>query len=99
MFVFLLRVETLQLASLFPVRMSISENGRTRELSTAALSGSQPYALISLTTLCADSIAPCITHSIGTYAHPQRKSGPPCALSVSLRSLCRQDYKNRRGHL
>ena len=31
MFVFLFRIETLQLASLFPVRMSISENGRTRE--------------------------------------------------------------------
>src|SRR5712671_5267367 len=62
--------------------MSISENGRTRELSTAALSGSQPYALISLATLCADSIAPCL--------HPFRRDvcSPAKKIRPSLRSQC-----------
>src|SRR5260370_10278870 len=43
---------------------------------TAALSGSQSYALISLTTLCADAIAPCIHPFHRDVCSPAKKIRP-----------------------
>src|SRR5258708_4672426 len=48
---------------------------------TAVLSGSQSYALISFTTLCADSIAPCIPPFHRDVCSPAKKIRP------SLRAL------------